>query len=201
MGGVAGMAVAWTYHTLMMLWISPEHGPLPAVPYHSPAAGRYHAIIVPAGGQRDDGAPPPHVMARLELAAALYTAAREPKPFVITTAWGTPHKPCPHDVAGFERHEAADNAASLLSLGVSPSHLLEESVSLETVGNAYFTRLLHTEVRGLRRLAVINNHFHMPRTRAVFEHVFSVPPAKGEPRAQYELSFLEVKRLVEIVRG
>ena len=43
--------------------------------------------------------------------------------------------PCPHDAAGFERHEAADNARFLIERGVPPSHILEESVSLETVGN------------------------------------------------------------------
>uniref|UniRef100_A0A7S0IR80 DUF218 domain-containing protein n=1 Tax=Calcidiscus leptoporus TaxID=127549 RepID=A0A7S0IR80_9EUKA len=123
--------------------------------------------------------PPPHVAARLEKVLELYEAAAEPKPYVITTAWGTPHKPCPHDAAGFERHEAEDNARWLLDRGVPPSHLLEESTSLETVGNAYFARLLHTEVRGLRRLAIVNNRFHMARTKAVFTHVFAVPLLPG----------------------
>ena len=56
----------------------------------------------------------------------MYRMSAEPKPFVITTAWGTPHKPCPHDAAGFERHEAADNAQYLLARGVDASKLLEE---------------------------------------------------------------------------
>ena len=131
--------------------------------------------------------------ARLEQAAHLYLESAYPKPYVITTAWGTPHKPCPHDAAGFERHEAADNARFLIERGVQPAHILEESVSLETVGNAFFARVLHTETRGLRRLAVINNHFHMPRTRAVFSHVFAVPPREGQPASAYELDFVEVE--------
>ena len=64
--------------------------------------------------------------------------------------WGTPHKPCPHDAAGFERHESSDNARFLIGAGVPTSHLLEETASLETVGNAYFTRTLHTDVLGLQ---------------------------------------------------
>jgi uncharacterized SAM-binding protein YcdF (DUF218 family) len=97
-------------------------------------------------------------------------------PLVITTAWGTPHRPCPHDAAGFERHEAADNAALLLrELGVPASRLAEEGVSLETVGNAFFARALHTDPAGLRRVAVVNSRFHMPRTRAVFDFVFGLP--------------------------
>ena len=52
-------------------------------------------------------------------------------------AWGTPHKPCPHDAAGFERHESADNAEYLIKTEKIPtSDIIEESASLETVGNA-----------------------------------------------------------------
>ena len=191
--GATCCTLLWLGQLLGQL-LSPLPRPLPAMP-HSPreiVQHSSHAIIVPAGGQLDVDGPPPHVAARLELAAKLYKVAPSPKPFVITTAWGTPHKACPHDTAGFERHEAADNAAALLALGVSPAHVLEESVSLETVGNAYFTRLLHTDVRGLQRLVVINNRFHMPRTRAVFDHVFALPLLEGMPHANYDLEYIEV---------
>eukprot|EP00937_MAST-01D_sp_MAST-1D-sp2_P007388 g7388.t1 len=134
------------------------------------------AIIVPAGGQTARG-PPPHVQARVAKAAEMYHAQADPKPYVITTAWGTPHMPCPHDAAGFERHESSDNAKALLDLGVAPQHLLEESASLETVGNALYTRLLHTDPAGLRRLAIVNNRWHMARTKAVFSFVFGLPAA------------------------
>lgn len=40
---------------------------------------------------------------------------------------------------------------------------------------------------------MINNHFHMPRTRAVFGHVFAVPPREGEPDTTYTLDFVEVE--------
>ena len=110
LGGCAGVAGSWLYNqlTLMLLGIG---APMPSivVPTEPPPTGFYHAIVVPAGGQLDVG-PPPHVRARLERVVHLYEMAPEPKPYVITTAWGTPHKPCPHDDAGFERHEAADNA-------------------------------------------------------------------------------------------
>jgi hypothetical protein len=73
--------------------------------------------------------------------------------------------------------------------GISPEDILEESVSLETVGNAYFTRVLHTDVMGGRKVAVINNRWHIRRTKAVFEFVFSLPPTAGD---QYALTFFEV---------
>ena len=195
LGVCAGIAVYWLLSQLALLLfgIGAARVPVPQpVPYEPPAAGGYHAIIIPAGGQSSNG-PPPHVLARLERAVAIYRMSAEPKPFVITTAWGTPHKPCPHDAAGFERHEASDNAKYLMSRGVDAESLLEESVSLETVGNAYFARVMHTDVRALSRLCIINNHFHMPRTQNVFRHVFSVPPRDGAPRAAYELDFVEVE--------
>jgi hypothetical protein len=76
------------------------------------------------------------------------------------------------------------------SEGVPPADILEESVSLETVGNAYFARILHTDVMGARKIAVINNRWHIRRTKAVFEFVFSLPPVSGKA---YALSFFEVE--------
>ncbi|KAL1511937.1 hypothetical protein AB1Y20_005217 [Prymnesium parvum] len=193
LGACSGLLCSWIYHQVMLMLLDsrPPFPPHLVVPVEPPRTGGFHAIVVPAGGQHEEG-PPAHVLARLERAVQLYRMAPDPKPFVITTAWGTPHKPCPHDAAGFERHEAQDNAHWLLRHGIPPEALLEESVSLETVGNAFFTRVMHTDVRSLRRLAVINNRFHMPRTRAVFEHVFRVPPRDGEPMTNYEIEFIEV---------
>jgi hypothetical protein len=99
-GLVFGVVITLTIQNLVL------SGPMAAA-RRSP--GTYDAIIVAAGGQTNDG-PPPHVMQRILKAAELYKAAASPKPKVITTAWGTPHKPCPHDEAGFEVHESADNA-------------------------------------------------------------------------------------------
>ena len=197
-GMSAGIALYWLFSevVLVLFGISRSSSGLPPPvllwPPEPPDAGGYHAIIIPAGGQGMEG-PPQHVLARLERAVAIYKMSAEPKPYVITTAWGTPHKPCPHDQAGFERHESSDNAQYLLGRGVPAERILEESVSLETVGNAYFARVMHTDVRSLMRLAVINNHFHMERTKNVFRHVFELPPRDGMPHSAYELDFIEVE--------
>ena len=135
-GTCTGIALYWLLSEVVLVVFgvsraAPSTPPEPW-PLDAPSAGGYHAILIPAGGQTVDG-PPPHVLARLERAVAIYKMSAEPKPFVITTAWGTPHKPCPQDRAGFERHEASDNAKYLLGRGVLSEHILEESVSLETV--------------------------------------------------------------------
>lgn len=130
-GVCGGVALSWLLNQLALLIIVRDDAvaaPSRPMPLDPPLAGGYHAIIIPAGGQKEDG-PPPHVQARLERAVHLYNMSPDPKPYVITTAWGTPHKPCPHDVAGFEKHEAADNAHYLIKHGVPPSNVLEESVA------------------------------------------------------------------------
>lgn len=59
--------------------------------------------------------------------------------------------------------------------------VLEESLSLETVGNAFFTRVVHTDVRSLRKLAIVNNRFQLPRAvrcRAALR-IRQQPPPRG----------------------
>ena len=139
------------------------------------------AILVCGGGQTQDG-PPPHVAARLELAKELYDSyPADSKPKIIVSARGTPHKPGPHDERGFERPECEDNARWLVQRGVPDNDVLEESASLETIGNAYFARLMHTDVRGYRNLVIVNSEWHMPRTRDVYNFVFGLPHSLGGP--------------------
>ena len=143
---------------------------------------RPDAIVVPGGGQAEAyaGPTPPHMVARLDLAAKLYHAAQAPKPRIICLSGGTPHKPNPRDARGFDSKESTASARYLISEhDVPPADVLEEAFSLDTIGNAYFLRVWHTDVAGYRSLLVVNNAFHLPRTRAIFDHVFSLPAAPG----------------------
>lgn len=106
-GLLVGVVASWAGQLILFGFILPNARqpdadaalPAPALhaqtglPHAAPPVppGAFHAIIVPAGGQSEAG-PPPHVVARLEKAAQLYALAKAPKPFIITTAWGTPHK-------------------------------------------------------------------------------------------------------------
>ena len=44
-----------------------------------------------------------------------------------------------------------------------------------TIGNAYFIWVMHTDVLGLKMLAIVTNASHIPRTAAIFKAVFSLP--------------------------
>eukprot|EP00746_Dinoflagellata_sp_MGD_P015239 gnl/MRDRNA2_/MRDRNA2_133771_c0_seq1.p1 gnl/MRDRNA2_/MRDRNA2_133771_c0~~gnl/MRDRNA2_/MRDRNA2_133771_c0_seq1.p1 ORF type:complete len:264 (-),score=36.58 gnl/MRDRNA2_/MRDRNA2_133771_c0_seq1:77-868(-) len=151
------------------------------------------AIVVPGGGLTADGSVTPWVKERLHKAKEVYESFPEgARPVIITLSGGTPHKPYPVNPAnGFQVLEAEAGARYLIKfLGMPPQDILEENLSLDTIGNAFFLRIMHTDVVGLRRLIVITNHFHAPRTKAIFEKVFSLPPLPQH--GLYEVSFAEV---------
>ncbi|KAJ1462718.1 DUF218 domain-containing protein [Pelagophyceae sp. CCMP2097] len=135
------------------------------------------AIVVPGGGQAATfgAAVPGHMRLRLDAAARLYLASAAPRPRLLLLSAGTPHKPNPRDAEGFDSKEATTNARYLMAQhNIPPSDILEEALSLDTIGNAFFLRLLHTDVGGYNRLLIVNNEFHLPRTWRIFDHVFSL---------------------------
>lgn len=129
-----------------------------------------------------DGTVPPWVVARLD---AAILAAGEDTPIVALSA-GTPHKPPPRDSQGFPIFESVAAANYLISRGVKASRVYVETASYDTVGNAWFARMIHTGPRGWRRLLAVNSEFHMERTEAVFRWVFGLRPVQPE----YHLHFL-----------
>ena len=139
---------------------------------------RKTVIAVLGGGLTDQGLVPPHTELRLQKAVELYRHHEQLIPnsaVIITLSGGTPHKPPPVDKRGFPVWEAAAAARRLIALGVPAHHILEENFSLDTVGNAYFLRAVHLDPAGFNQLLVITNNWHMPRTRAIFSHILSLP--------------------------
>jgi hypothetical protein len=134
---------------------------------------RYDAVLVPGGGLRRDGALPPFVPNRLDAAQALAGDA----PIILLSAH-TVHRAPPLDAAGYPVLESVAAAGALLARGVPAMRIWVETASLDTIGNAYFARVIHTDPAGLRRLLVVNSEFHMPRTRMIFDWVFGLPPAE-----------------------
>ncbi len=81
-------------------------------------------------------------------------------------------------VTGPARKASIAVARALLARGVPAERIWAETASLDTIGNAYFARTIHTDPAGLRLLLVVNSEFHMPRTRMVFDWVFGLPRAE-----------------------
>jgi uncharacterized SAM-binding protein YcdF (DUF218 family) len=84
---------------------------------------------------------------------------------------------------GYPILESVAGAAHLLARGVSAARIQVEASSYDTIGNAYFSKLLHVDPAAWRNLAIVTSEFHMPRSRAIFEWVFGMEPKK------YRLSF------------
>ena len=58
------------------------------------------------------------------------------------------------------------------------SNIYEENVSLDTIGNAYFFRVIHLNFllssHTSFKVLIITSDFHLARTKAVFDHVLSL---------------------------
>jgi uncharacterized SAM-binding protein YcdF (DUF218 family) len=144
----------------------------------------YDAILIPGGGVREGGAVPPWTQRRLEAALTIQTG----RELMITLSAGTVYKPLSRDERGYPIFESSAAAAYLLAHGVAPRRILTETISYDTIGNAFFGRVIHVDPRRLRRLLIITSQFHMARTRAIFEWVFGLDPSPGG----YDLNFHEV---------
>lgn len=144
----------------------------------------YDAIFVPGGGIRDGGTLPPWSAARFDHVLALETEAP-----VVCLSVATPHVPPPLTSTGFPIRECAAGAYYLMERGIAPERIRLEALSLDTIGNAYFAKLLHVDPAGWQRLLIVTSEFHMARTRAIFEWVFGFDPGR------YELNFAATPNL------
>jgi hypothetical protein len=135
-------------------------------------AQKWDCILVPGGGLLADGTLPPWTVARLERAFSLKSQSS----WFGLLSGGTVHKPPPLDEDGYPFYESRQAAVFLEKIGIPHNRLLTEISSYDTIGNAYFSRLLIAAPFGLERLHVITSHFHLARTRAIFQWVFSLAP-------------------------
>lgn len=168
-----GLVVLVLWVTIGCWWLLPRSRTQPVT--------RYDAVVVPGGGLNEDGTPYEFVRARLD-AALRHDADTQ---VYIVLSRGTTHKPPPRDAQGFAVDESVASARYLVERGVEPSRVLQDTWSVDTVGNVAFARLMLVEPRGWRRLHVVTSEFHMPRTKALFEWIFGLTPK----RDAFELSF------------
>lgn len=87
---------------------------------------------------------------------------------------GTPHRPAVVTDKQVCLFEAVAYADYLLSTARVPAdRLLKETASYDTLGNAYFSAVIHAWPLRWRKIGVVTSAFHMPRTRAAFTRVFA----------------------------
>lgn len=140
----------------------------------------YDAILVPGGGVRAHGELPLWTQRRLNRAIEQRQDA-----CIIALSAGTTHKPPPLDADGYPIFESVAAARYLCQRGVPPEKILVEASSYDTIGNVYFSRMIHIEPLQLKRLLVITSEFHMPRTKSIFKWIYHL---EGLPQ-DYQLFF------------
>jgi hypothetical protein len=142
---------------------------------------KFDAILVPGGGVRDEGKLPSWVQRRLDRAIEVYGGE-----YIITLSAGTTHRPPPVDQRGFPILESEAAAKYLIAAGISEKSILTETCSYDTIGNAYFSRVIHVEPARLQRLLVITSDFHLPRTQLAFEWIYRLGPRPFDPILEFE---------------
>ena len=175
-------------------------------------------IVVLGGGVTSDGLVYPHTELRILKAVEIYRQLTTPSagtgtdvvPVVtmMPLSGGTPHKPPPRDSDGFPIAEATAAARVMIEkYDIPPDSIREESWSIDTLGNSYFLRQLLVVPGRYDKLIIITNNWHMHRTKAMFEYVFSLPDSistttttttggdgmNSHPRPQVELNFVSVE--------
>ena len=131
-------------------------------------------IVILSDGVTPEGQLPKHINLRIERANELWLASHE-QAIVVAMSQGNPSQPFPLDKEGFPVYDATTIAKALIQRGIPGRFILEEAVSMDTEGNAFFLRTMHTDPAQIRKLRVITNNWHMPRTKAIFTKVFNLP--------------------------
>lgn len=131
----------------------------------------FDAVLVLGGGVRPGGVLPSWVQRRFDLAMSV-----PGEPLIIPLSAATTHRPLVLDQKGFPVFEASAGAHYILQHGISESRVRVEMFSWDTIGNAYFSRMLHAEPACLRRLLIVTSDWHMPRTKLAFDWVYGLTP-------------------------
>jgi hypothetical protein len=143
---------------------------------------KFDCILIPGGGLLEDGSLPPWTIARLIYALSVKDECR----WFILLSGGTVHKPPPVNADGFPLFESSELAKHLVNAGINSNRILTEISSYDTIGNAHFARLLFTEPLQLKNLLIVTSEFHMPRTKAIFEWIFHLPPLPFKYQLDFE---------------
>ena len=129
------------------------------------------ATVILGNGLREDGLLPSWVRSKLDRAIELFRGE-----YLIPSSAGTAHRPPPLDARGFPIFESVAAARYLMERGIPADRILTETSSYDTIGNAFFTRVVHAEPRRMTHLLVIVSDFHRPRAEAVFRWVYGLEP-------------------------
>ena len=148
-------------------------------------------IVIPSGGIDQNGDMRPWVRSRCEVAAREYKRRISSKIFVLSR--GTTWKPPPLDFTNRPIDESSVSMRYLVqNLSVPVEDVFEENVSLDTIGNAFFLRIMHLDIMfpadAIVNMIIVTNSFHMPRVQTIFQWIFELPSSTNH--VKYRLEFI-----------
>ena len=123
------------------------------------------AIIVLARGIEQDGTLSLDTLARVRKAVELYETDQSPT-VVMSGKWSF------HLTTTPVTSEAVAMKQYAATLGVSADAILVELESMDTIGNAYFTKKLVVEPRGWKHSTVVASDDHIPRVEYLFKKIY-----------------------------
>lgn len=142
----------------------------------------FDAAVVLAGGIKEDGTPPRWVKERLDLAANLLKMNKIR--YIITPSRGTVYRP-PVMIDGLPKDEGMAGAEYLIKeKGINHKKILIQTASVDTLGEAYFTRTSITDPLNLKYLLMITSTFHK-RTNEVTRWVYTLPKFSSDNNLNY----------------
>ena len=121
-------------------------------------------LVILGGGISMDGSLPDIPRYRVERGIALYEEGVAPR-MLFSGRWAHTL----HDDPPWTEAEAMRAYAE--SLGIPHDSILLEEDSLDTLGNAYFSKVNICEPNGWKDLCVVTSEFHLPRTSYIFRKV------------------------------
>lgn len=91
---------------------------------------------------------------------------------IICTSGGSYHNPNPLDTNGFTIHECDTLCEYLINNGISSDNIFKEWTSYDTIGNAYFSKLLLIDQFKWYDIVIVTSDFHFERSKSIFEFMF-----------------------------
>ena len=132
----------------------------------------YDAILILGGSIHNDGSLPTWVISRLDKALEYDKVAN----YYIVLSRYTYHKVPLLKNDQFPLDESRVMGQYLLEKGVSSEKILLDTWSVDTIGNVYAALTMHCIPFELTNLLIITSDFHMPRSKAICEKIFSLYP-------------------------
>eukprot|EP01084_Bolivina_argentea_P300110 517389_1 len=161
------------------------------------------AIIVCGGGRPSTPSSPPlYVQSRCDISVLLYNHSKQHfgkknLPKILCVSAGTAHTPLllhkSTKLPVWESYSSAKYILNKYASFVERTDVFMETISYDSIGNAYFAKILFADVLQWKNIAVITNDWHFKRTKAIFEWIYSIKHNKYMDNIIHNMVYVSVQ--------